>query len=274
MLEALQLPFFQNALLAGLLIAVSIGVLGPLTMANRMTFMSGGIAHATYGGVGLALYFGFSILLGAALGAVAAAAAISFISYRYAHRSDTIIGMVWAAGMAIGVVFGDLTPGYNVDLMSFLFGSILAVSQLDLVLMAIFDVILLLFVWYFYYDLLALSFDPLFAKLQGVKSKLLHFLLLLMVALAVVLAMRLVGLILVIALLTMPGFSSERFVNSLWGMMLFSILLSIIYIASGLFLAYMFDLSSGASVILVAAFGTITLFLIKSFSRKLKGEQI
>ncbi len=268
MLEALQLSFFQNALIAGVLIAIAIGILGPLTMANRMTFMSGGIAHATYGGVGLALYFGFSILLGAALGAVVAAAIISFIAYRYVHRSDTIIGMVWAVGMAIGVVFSDLTPGYNVDLMSFLFGSILAVSKEDLWLMASFDIVAALLVWYFYYDLLALSFDPVFAKLQGVKTGLLHLLLLLLVALTVVLAMRLVGLILVIALLTMPGFSAERYVKSLGGMMLLSILLCIVYIVAGLFLAYMFDLSSGASVILIAAFGTIALFLIKYFLPK------
>ncbi len=268
MLEALQLPFFQNALMAGLLIAIAIGILGPLTMANRMTFMSGGIAHATYGGVGMALYFGFSILLGAAIGAVAAAALISFIAYRYIHRADTIIGIVWAVGMAVGVIFSDLTPGYNVDLMSFLFGSILAVSREDLWLMAIFDLAAVFLVWYLYYDFLALSFDPVFAKLQGVKTGLLHFLLLLLVALAVVLAMRLVGLILVIALLTMPGFSAEKYVNSLWGMMFLSMLLCMVYIVAGLFLAYMFDLSSGASVILVAAFGTIALFLIKYFLPK------
>ncbi len=268
MLEALQMPFFQHALIAGVLIAVAIGAIGPLTMANKMTFMSGGIAHATYGGVGAALFFGISILTGAAAAAIVAAGVISYISYRYSHRADTAIGVVWAVGMAIGVIFSDLTPGYNVDLMSFLFGSILAVSGEDLWLMAIFDIVAALLIWYFYYDFVALSFDPVFAKLQGVKTAFLHMLLLILVALTVVLAMRLVGLILVIALLTMPSFSSERYVRSLGGMMLFSVALSILYILSGLFIAYSFDLSSGASVIIVAAFGTIALFLFKKVYSK------
>ncbi len=268
MLEALQMPFFQHALIAGVLIAVAIGLIGPLTMANRMTFMSGGIAHATYGGVGAAIFFGSSILLGATLAALAAAAVISFIAFRHAHRADTVIGIVWAVGMAIGVILSDLTPGYNVDLMSFLFGSILAVGTDDLWCMALFDIAALGLVWYFYYDFMALSFDPVFAKLQGVKTQALHLLLLGLVAVTVVLAMRLVGLIMLIALLTMPSFSAEKYVKSLGGMMLFSIVLSMFYIVSGLILAYWFDLSSGASVILVAAFGTIALFTVKQIQTK------
>ncbi len=268
MLEALQMPFFQHALAAGVLIAIAIGLIGPLTMANKMTFMSGGIAHATYGGVGAALFFGLSIAVGAAIAAIVAAGMISYISYRYAHRADTAIGIVWAVGMAIGVIFSDLTPGYNVDMMSFLFGSILAVSGEDLWLMAFFDIAVAVLIWYFYYDFVALSFDPVFAKLQGINTALLHMLLLVLVALTVVIAMRLVGLILVIALLTMPSFSLEKYVRSLGGMMLFSVILSIVYILCGLFVAYTFDLSSGASVIVVAAFGTIALFLFKKVDKK------
>jgi len=270
MLEALQMPFFQHALIAGVLIAIAIGVIGPLTMANKMTFMSGGIAHATYGGVGAAIFFGFSILLGATVAALLAAVVISLISFHYSHRSDTAIGIVWAVGMATGVILSDLTPGYNVDMMSFLFGSILAVSSDDLWLMGSFDLLVLGLVWYFYYDFMALSFDPVFAKLQGIKTQQLHFLLLALVAMSVVLAMRLVGLIMVIALLTMPSFSSERYVKSLGGMMLLSTLLSILYIVAGLLLAYWYDISSGAAVILIAAFGTMVLFAMKKFQKVMK----
>ncbi|WP_457596936.1 metal ABC transporter permease [Hydrogenimonas sp.] len=263
MSEALLMPFFQHALLAGVLIALAIGTLGPLVMANRMTFMSGGIAHATYGGVGAALYFGVSILLGAAVAAVIAAGVVAFVSYRYRHRIDAIIGIVWAVGMAIGVVLSDMTPGYNVDLMSFLFGSILAVEPLDLWLLGGFDLLLVALVWWFYYDFLALSYDPLFARLQRVKTAALHLLLLLLVALAVVLSMRLVGLIMVIALLSMPGFTAERYATSLGRMMGLSVLLSLLYIVGGLFLSYALDISSGASVILLAALGTILSFSMK-----------
>ena len=263
MLEALSLPFFQHALIAGVLIAIAIGIVGPLTMANRMTFMSGGIAHATYGGVGAAIFFGFSVLLGAALAALIAAAVISFITLRHRHRADTAIGIVWAVGMALGVILADLTPGYNVDLMSFLFGSILAVDRGDLWLMGGFDLAVVALAAYFYYDLLALSFDPVFAKLQGVRTEAMHLMLLAMVALTVVLAMRLVGLIMVIALLTMPSFVAERFARTLGGMMALSVVLSVLYILGGLSLAYRYDLSSGAAVIVVAAFGTIALFFIQ-----------
>ncbi|WP_300363445.1 metal ABC transporter permease [Hydrogenimonas sp.] len=268
MLEALQMPFFQHALAAGFLIAIAIGLIGPLTMANRMTFMSGGIAHATYGGVGAAIFFGTSVLTGAMVAALLAAAVISFVAYRYAHRADTVIGIVWAVGMAIGVILSDMTPGYNVDLMSFLFGSILAVGLEDIQMMALFDLTALGLVWYFYYDFIALSFDPVFARLQGVKTELLHLLLLGLVAVTVVLAMRLVGLIMLIALLTMPSFSAERYVRSLGGMVIFSIIVSIIYIVTGLFLAYWYDLSAGASIVIVAAFGTISLFLIKKYRKR------
>jgi len=263
MLEALSLPFFQNALIAGVLIAVAIGIIGPLSVANRMTFMSGGIAHATYGGVGLAIFMGWPVLGGAATAALLAALLIAWISYRNLHRTDTVIGMVWAVGMAVGVILTDLTQGYHPDLMSFLFGSILAVNGTDLWMMTAFDLILTALIWYFYYDLLALGFDPVFAALQGVKTRWLHLLLLVLTALTVVLAMRLVGLIMVIALLTMPAFTAERYAKTLAGMMGISFLLSLIYLLFGLFLAYRFDLSAGACVIMAAAFGTILLFFMK-----------
>ena len=262
--EILTMPFVWHAFAAGALIAVAVGIVGPLVMANRMTFMSGGIAHAAYGGVGAAIFFGFSILEGALAAAILAALAVALISWRMRHRADTIIGIVWAVGMATGVVLTDMTPGYHPDLMSFLFGSILTVDRADLWLLAGFDLLLLTLVWRYYYDFLALSFDPVFARLQGVATRRLYLLLLVLVALTVVLSMRLVGLIMVIALLTMPGFAAERHTRSLWGMMGLSVLLSLGYILGGLALAYRFDLSSGASVILLAAFGTITLFLMKA----------
>ncbi len=262
MIEALSLPFFQHALIAGALIALAVGMIGPLAMSNRMTFMSGGIAHATYGGVGGAIFFGVSILMGATVAAVVAAIIISFVAYRYRHRTDTVIGIVWAVGMALGVILADLTPGYHVDLMSFLFGSILAVGEKDLWFMGLFDLTVVALIGWFYYDFVALSFDPVFARLKGVRTQALHLLLLLLVALTVVFSMRLVGLIMVIALLTMPAFSAERFAKTLGGMMAVSVILALFYVLGGLTVAYLYDLSSGASVILTAALGTILTFII------------
>ena len=132
MLDALNYEFIQNAIIAGILVSFASGIIGSLIVVNRMVFLAGGIAHTSYGGIGVAVYFGLPIFLGASLFAVAAALLMSYIVLHEKNRIDTFIGLIWAVGMAIGILLIDLTPGYNVDLMSYLFGSILAVSTDDL----------------------------------------------------------------------------------------------------------------------------------------------
>ena len=139
MLEALQFEFMRNALLAGLLASIMCGVIGTFVVVNRIVFISGGIAHAAYGGIGLAFFFGFSYLMGILGFSLLVAAIMAAVSLKTRQRADTIIGVLWAVGMALGVILLDLTPGYNVDLMSYLFGSILTVPTSDLWLMMIID---------------------------------------------------------------------------------------------------------------------------------------
>ena len=261
MLEALQFEFMRNALLAGLLASVACGVIGTFVVVNRIVFLSGGIAHAAYGGIGLAFFFGLPFVVGTLGFALLIAMVMAAVTLKARHRSDTIIGVLWAIGMALGVILLDLSPGYNVDLMSFLFGSILAVPTSDLWLMLVLNILILLTVGYFYHDFLALSYDEDFAKVRGVRVKLLYFLLLAMVALSVVMVIRIVGLILVIALLTIPPYIAEKHSSSLRAMMFLSFLLSCLFTMVGLWVSYVFNLTSGATIIMVAG----VCFLISLF---------
>ena len=145
MFEALSFPFIQNALLAGVLVSLASGIIGSLIVVNRMVFLAGGIAHTAYGGIGMAVFFGIPIFLGASVFAVASALIISIITLKHRERMDTFIGLMWAIGMALGVVLIDLTPGYNADFMSYLFGSILAVSQYDLYFMGTLLAVIIVF---------------------------------------------------------------------------------------------------------------------------------
>jgi zinc transport system permease protein len=261
--ELLQYEFIRNALLAGILISFACGVMGSLVVVNRMVFISGGVAHAAYGGIGLAIFLGIPPLLGASIFSLVVAFLIGLLTLRNRSRTDTVIGVLWAAGMSFGIILTDLSRGYRVDLMSYLFGSILAVPRIDLWAALILDGFILVFVIVFYRDLLAMSFDPEFASLRGVRVTFLHFALLVITALTVVLTIRLVGLILVIALLTIPIYIAEEFADSLGRTMLYSFFGSLIFTIAGLWVSYSWNLTSGASIILVATVAFFALFAVK-----------
>ena len=255
MFEALQFEFMQNALLAGLLASVICGVMGTLVVVNRIVFLSGGIAHAAFGGIGLAFFFGWHYMLGTIGFSLVTAFIMAAITFKARHRADTIIGVIWAIGMATGIILLDLTPGYNVDLMSYLFGSILTVPDSDIWMMLGVGLAIVGIVIYFYNDYLALSYDEEFAQIRGVQVKPLYFLMIAMLAVGTVMIIQVVGLILVIALLTIPPYIAEKYSTSLIQMMFISSILSVIFTITGLWLSYAFDLTSGATIIAVAGIG-------------------
>lgn len=264
MSEILSYTFMQNALIAGILVSIIAGIIGSLIVVNRMVFLAGGIAHTSYGGIGLAIYLGIPIFLGASVFAIFAALLMAFITLNQKNRIDTFIGLIWAVGMAIGVIFVDLTPGYNVDLMSYLFGSILAVSQNDLYFISALLFVILFIIILWYRDILAVSYDSQYATLRGINVKFFYTLILLLSALSVVVAIKVVGLILVIALLTIPIYIAEKTTSSLYQMMIFSSILSTIFTVVGLLVSYAFDLTSGACIIIVSA---VALMIFLLFSR-------
>ena len=265
MLEILQYDFIQNALIAGVLISIAAGIIGSLVVVNKITFLTGGIAHSSYGGIGLAIYLGIPVLFGATVFAVLTAILIAIITLKNRTRIDAIIGMMWASGMAIGIIFVDLTPGYNVDLMSYLFGSIIAVSSEDILYMTVLDIFIIGIVVYFYKEILAVSYDSEFATLRGINVKFFYTLILILAALCVVAAIKAVGLILVIALLTIPTYLAESFASRLSSMMILSSILATIFTISGLVVSYAYDISSGASIIMVAVLvlGVVKVFRFK-----------
>ncbi len=261
MIEALSFEFIQHALIAGILVSFAAGVIGSLIVVNRMVFLAGGMAHASYGGIGMAVYFGFPVFLGASLFAVGAAMLIAFLTMHKRHRMDTFIGLIWAVGMAIGVVFIDLTPGYNVDMMSYLFGSILAVSTEDIYFMTALLTIIVFVITFWYRDILAVSYDSEYAALRGVNVTFFYTLILILSALTVVVAIKVVGLILVIAMLTIPVYIAEKLSTSLLSMMFISGLIATLFTLTGLWFSYTYNLTSGASIILVSA-ASLGLFLL------------
>ncbi len=252
MIEAMQFEFMRNALIAGLLASIICGIMGTFVVVNRIVFLSGGIAHAAYGGIGLSFYFGWPFLLGTIGFSLASAMLMAAITLTAKHRADSIIGVIWALGMAFGIILMDLTPGYNVDLMSYLFGSILSVPQSDLWIMVGLGFLITILVALYYQNLLAMSYDEEFARIRGVPVKTLYFLLIGMLAVAIVLVIQVVGLILVIALLTIPPLIMEKYAKSLFQMMIGSSLAGALFTIIGLWLSYTCDLTSGASIIMVS----------------------
>ena len=263
MFEALQYDFMRNALAAGLLASVICGIMGTLVVVNRIVFLSGGIAHAAYGGIGLSLFFGWPYMIGTIGFSITAAMVMAAVSLKARHRADTFIGVIWALGMATGIILLDLTPGYNVDLMSYLFGSILAVPGSDLWVMMIVGILVTIFVVYFYKELLAISYDEEFARIRGVPTRRLYFALIGLLALTIVMVIQIVGLILVIALLTIPPFIVEKYAKSLLQMMVGASLLGAVFTVSGLWLSYAFNLTSGACIILVSGIVFFLNFVIE-----------
>jgi len=258
MWEALQLEFMRNALAAGILVSIVCGVIGTLVVVNRIVFLAGGIAHAAYGGIGLAFFMGWPYVAGTVGFSLISAGVMAAVTLKSRHRTDAVVGVIWAVGMATGIILLDLTPGYNVDLMSYLFGSILAVSASDLWQMGVMGLLVIATVTYYYNDFLAMSFDNEYARLRNIPVTFLYCLLLGMVAITVVMIIRVVGLILVMALLTIPPFISEKFTGSLRTMMVLSSILSCLFTITGLWLSYVLNLTAGATIILVAAGGFLT----------------
>lgn len=265
MFEILHYTFFQNAIFAAILVSVACGAMGVLIMINRLFSMAGGITHGAFGGIGIALYFSLPVLFSTGIWTLFLAFLIAFLSRRYQNRSDSFIALIWAFGMAVGVILIDLSPGYQSDLMSYLFGSILAVSSSDLWLMLGVDVVLTVLLLLFYRQFELLSFDSEFAKTKGIPTTFFHYLLIAMMAFCIVISIRLVGLILVMALLSIPSFLAENFAKRLGMMMIFSVLFSTAFCLGGLLISYFFNLSSGACIIILACLGFTLNIAIRVF---------
>ena len=274
MSEALALPFFQRVLVAGLLASVACGIIGSYVVAKRITSITGGLSHAAFGGVGFGYLVGWPPMLGAAGFGLLASLAMGLAHRRARSGLDTLISMIWSVGMALGILFVALAPGYAPDLMSYLFGSLLLVPWQDVWLVAALDAAILAAVALFHPWFEAVCFDEEFAEASGVRTETVLIGLLALASLAVVALIRVVGVILAIALLTIPAATARRFVGTLTGMMWVSVLLCAGCIAGGLLLSYelserlAISLPPGPLVILLST----ALYAAASLLERLRGR--
>jgi zinc transport system permease protein len=251
-------PFLQHALLAGLLASLACGVMGAYVVSRRISYLAGGIAHSVLAGLGAAHYLQVTQgwrwldpLYGALAAAVAAAGILGWVSLRAREREDTIIGAIWAVGMAVGVLFMAATPGYGADLMAYLFGNILLVTPTDLWVMAGLDLVVAGVGLGLYRQLVAVCFDEEFARLRGLATEAYFLLLLMLTALTVVVLAQVVGIILVIALLTLPAAMAGHWARRLWQIMAGAVAISAAATTGGLALAYGPDWPAGAVIIVL-----------------------
>ena len=265
--------FLQNALVTGLLVSVATGVIGTYVVVRRITYIAGGISHSVLGGIGAGVYLskvhGWQVtpFEGAVAAALLSALIIGWVSLRAKQREDTVIGALWAVGMAAGVLFLSQTPGYAVDIMSYLFGSILMVTRETMWVIVGLDVLVVGVGILFYRQFVAICFDEEFARLRGVHVELFYLILLCMTALTVVLLTTVVGIVMVIALLTLPVAVAGYFSKSLWQMMLIAAGLSMVFTSSGLALSYGPNLPSGATTIMLAAAAYLAVVVWKGLPR-------
>lgn len=264
MLNALlNYQYMQNAVLASLLAGIVCGIMGVIIVEKRLVMMSGGIAHTAYGGVGLGYLLGFEPLYGAFLFSAIAAIGAQRIKRKGGARQDVIIGMFWSLGMALGILFVALTPGYPPDISSYLFGNILSITRFYINMMVILTFVILLITVVFFNHWKAYLFDDEFAYIIGIKVLVLDYILMIMISMAIVILLRVVGIILVLALLTAPSATTSLLTQNLKQRMIYSSVLVTAFCLLGLWISYNIDLAPGAVIVVLSVLTYFVVYLVK-----------
>lgn len=273
-IDLFSYDFFVNALWASFFAALSCGIIGTYIVSRRIVFVSGGITHSSFGGIGIGYFLGWNPLLGAAIFAVLSALGIQFFSQKAKVREDSSIAIWWSLGMAIGIIFIYMSPGYAPNLMSYLFGSILAVTITEIWFMAALSLFLLLIFITFYRTILYIAFDEDFAKTTGLPVGLINYLLISLIAVTIVLNIRVVGIILILSLLTLPQATANLFTKDFKKMIVFSVLFAFLGSFIGLLISFFVNIPSGASIIftLVVLFGLMKISSVVYSRSQLKNE--
>lgn len=270
--DIVNFPFLLRAFLAGILLSIAAGIIGTYIVARRLVFLTGGITHASFGGIGMAYFAGINPILGAFVFSVLSAMGIEWTTTSGKLREDSAIGILWSFGMAIGIIFIAITPGYAPNLMGFLFGSIVTVTTLDLITVCVVNLVVLLFFILFYRWIIYSAFDPEFAKTQRIPVRLINMLMTILVAVTIVSGIRIVGIILLLSLLTIPPSTANLFSRNFKTIAIASVLLNILGITLGLIFAYKMNIPSGASVVfvqvLIFALAKLTTIMVDRFTVK------
>lgn len=266
--DIFKYQFLQNAILASIFASIVCGIIGVIIVEKKLVMMSGGIAHTSYGGVGLGYLLGFEPIIGAFAMSICAALGISYIKRKSGTQSDLIIGLFWSFGMALGILFIALMPGYPPDITSYLFGSILSVTKPDLYLIGGFTILIVFIVSALFEYFKTYIFDEEFAKILGIKTTFLEYLLFVLIAIAVVVIIRVVGIILVLALITAPTAISCLISKSLKSRMILAIIIGNILCLSGLIISYVFNIPSGATIVVLSTLSYFLVYILSSIKRK------
>ncbi len=270
LIELLRFTFFQNALLGSFLASIVCGMIGTYIVTRRLVFISGGITHASFGGIGLGLYWGISPLLSATVFSILSAFGVEWLSKRSDMREDSAIAVLWTFGMAIGIIFSFLTPGYASDLSSYLFGNILTITHQDICLLGVLVAVVGLFFFIFLRSIITIAFDREFARSQRMPVLLFEYMMMTFIALTIVACLRMVGIVLVISMLTLPQMTANLFTHSFRNMIFISILIGWISCIGGLLLSYKLSVPSGAAII----FFSILIYAFFKFSKTLLQLQV
>ena len=249
LIELLQYTFFQHALLGSLFASIACGIIGTYIVTRRLVFISGGITHASFGGIGIGLYTGISPILSAAIFSVLSAFGVEWLSKRKDMREDSAIAVFWTFGMAIGIIFSFLSPGFAPDLSAFLFGNILTITRTAIVVLAVLSLLLIAFFVIFLSPIIYIAFDREFARSQRIPVVLFEYILMMFIALTIVACLRMIGIVLAMSLLTIPQLTANLFTVSFKRIIFLSILFAYIGCAGGLLLSYQLQIPSGAAII-------------------------
>lgn len=260
MIEILKYTFFQNALIGILLISISAAIIGTYVVTRRMVFISGGITHACFGGLGLGYYIGTSPIFMASIFAIISGVGVEWVARKQQVREDSAIAVIWALGMAIGTLFIFLTPGYVPELTSFLFGSILTISHSDLIIFLSYTIILVGFFIIFYKQIIACAFDRDFARVASIPEGFINYSMTILIAVCIVLTIKLIGVMLLMSLFTLPQMISEIFYKRYSSMIYASVAISAFSGLSGLLLSYHLNVPSSATIV-------ITLVILYTIAR-------
>ncbi len=243
----------SQSVYAGALISIAIGIIGSLIVINKASGITGSIAHGSFGGVGIGIFLGTSILLSTAVFTVLLAVILAVISIRFKHRQDSLISVIWALGMSIGIVLVSLANGYHGDLMNYLFGNIMLVGHSDIHIMEWIDALLVISAVILYHRFLAMSYDREFLTLRGINSNLLYTYFLILTSLTIVMSVRAIGIILILALFTIPSIIAEKFTKNFWQMMVLSAVMAFLFITGGILLSANFNISPTPAIVLIAS---------------------
>lgn len=274
MMELLEYDFFRNALLGVVLISIASSVIGTYIVTRRLASICGGITHACFGGLGLGYYLGISPVLMASMFAVGASAGVEWLSARHRVRHDSAIAVVWALGMALGIIFVFMTPGYVPELTGFLFGNVLTIGRSDIIAFAVFTLVLILFVAVYYRQIVMCAFDPDFSRVIHLKVRFITYSMTVLTAVCIVLTIRLVGVMLLLSMLVLPQIIAEIYCRRFKSIMLWSIVISITGCVGGLLLSAASDVPGSAVMVLVLLGIYVVVKLFKAIADRCRGNKL